>query len=73
MPTDPLPPPAPAVPRRHDIDALRVLAFALLILYHLGMPYVAGEDWHVRSPHTYEWLQLPMRFVNRWRILRSVP
>lgn len=29
--------------RRHDIDALRVFAFALLILYHVGMAYVA--DW----------------------------
>ena len=31
--------------RRHDIDALRALAFALLILYHGCMLYVAGEDW----------------------------
>jgi glucan biosynthesis protein C len=55
-------------PRRHDIDALRAFAFAVLILYHLGMLYVAGEDWHIRSPHAYEWLQLPMLFVNRWRM-----
>ena len=39
--------------RRHDIDALRALAFALLILYHWGMLYVGGEDWdwHLKSPH----------------------
>jgi len=30
--------------RRHDIDALRALAFALLILYHWAMLYVGGED-----------------------------
>jgi peptidoglycan/LPS O-acetylase OafA/YrhL len=54
--------------RRHDIDALRALAFALLILYHLCMFYVAGWDWHIKSPHAYEWLQLPMILVNRWRM-----
>lgn len=56
--------------RRHDIDALRALAFALLVLYHWGMLYVGGEDWgwHLKSPHAAEWLQLPMLFVNRWRM-----
>lgn len=56
--------------RRHDIDALRALAFALLILYHWGMFYVAGDDWgwHVKSTHTAEWLQWPMLAVNRWRM-----
>lgn len=56
--------------RRHDIDALRALAFALLILYHGCMLYVAGEDWgwHLKSTHLAEWLQVPMLFVNRWRM-----
>lgn len=57
-------------PRRHDIDALRALAFALLILYHGCMLYVAGEDWdwHLKSTHLAEWLQYPMLLVNRWRM-----
>ncbi|QNP40973.1 acyltransferase family protein [Lysobacter solisilvae (ex Woo and Kim 2020)] len=56
--------------RRHDIDALRALAFALLILYHGCMLYVGGEDWgwHLKSTHLAEWLQYPMLFVNRWRM-----
>ena len=54
--------------RRHDIDALRVLAFALLILYHLAMLYVADWDWHLKSPDLAEWLQWPMLFMNRWRM-----
>jgi hypothetical protein len=54
--------------RRHDIDALRTLAFALLILYHLCMLYVADWDWHLKSPQTVEWLQWPMLFLNRWRM-----
>jgi peptidoglycan/LPS O-acetylase OafA/YrhL len=54
--------------RRHDIDALRAIAFALLILYHLAMFYVADWDWHVKSVHLAGWLQWPMLFVNRWRM-----
>ncbi len=54
--------------RRHDIDALRVLAFGLLILYHCAMAYVADWGWHIKSPHTAEWLQYPMLFLNRWRM-----
>ena len=54
--------------RRHDIDALRALAFALLILYHLGMIYVYDWGFHVKSPYQGEWLQWPMIFVNRWRM-----
>ena len=56
--------------RRHDIDALRALAFALLILYHWCMLYVGGEgwDWHLNSTYQAEWLQMPMLIVNRWRM-----
>ncbi|MEN7343209.1 MAG: acyltransferase family protein [Pseudomonadota bacterium] len=54
--------------RRHDIDALRVIAFGLLILYHSGMFYVADWGWHIKSVYTSEWLQEPMRFLNQWRM-----
>ena len=59
---------SPAPTRRHDIDALRALAFALLILYHLAMLYVADWGWHLKSPHLATWLQTPMLFLNRWRM-----
>ncbi len=39
--------PEQPMPRRHDIDTLRVFAFALLILYHVGMVYVA--EWATTS------------------------
>ncbi|MEO8160804.1 MAG: acyltransferase family protein [Arenimonas sp.] len=61
-----MPPSLPA--RRHDIDALRALAFALLILYHLCMLYVFDWDWHIKSSYQAEWLQWPMLFMNRWRM-----
>ena len=54
--------------RRHDIDALRVIAFAFLILYHVGMLYVSEWGWHIKSSYQYEALQLPMLFLNRWRM-----
>lgn len=56
------------MPRRHDIDALRVIAFALLILYHCAMVYVAGWDFHIKSPLQADWLQWPMIVLNRWRM-----
>jgi hypothetical protein len=54
--------------RRHDIDFLRVFAFSLLILYHVAMFYVYDWGWHVKSAYQAEWLQLPMGFVNQWRM-----
>lgn len=54
--------------RRHDIDALRALAFGLVILYHLAMAYVAGWHWHLKSAHTAAWLQWPMQALNLWRM-----
>ncbi|MEM6818933.1 MAG: acyltransferase family protein [Pseudomonadota bacterium] len=54
--------------RRHDIDALRVIAFGLLILYHCGMFYVQDWEWHIKSAYTSTWLREPMRFLNQWRM-----
>lgn len=61
-------PTAPGAPRRHDIDALRALAFALVILYHVAMYYVADWPWHIKSLHAAEWLHAPMRALNLWRM-----
>ncbi len=57
-----------ALARRHDVDALRVFAFALLILYHVGMFYVADWGWHVKSEYQSEGLKLPMLLSNQWRM-----
>lgn len=56
------------MPRRHDIDALRVIAFGLLILYHVGMVYVVDWGFHIKSPGLLPWAEWPMVLVNRWRM-----
>ena len=50
------------------IDALRVLAFALLMLYHLGMAYVPDWGWHIKSHYQSPWLQSIMLWSNQWRM-----
>jgi glucans biosynthesis protein C len=53
--------------RRHDLDWIRVGAFFLLILYHVGMFYVPW-DWHVKTPHPVEALEWAMFLTNPWRL-----
>lgn len=54
--------------RRYDIDAIRVLAFGILILYHCGMLFVADWGWHIKSSYTIAGLDRLMQFVNAWRM-----
>lgn len=53
--------------RRHDLDWLRVIVFALLIFYHVGMFFVPW-GWHIKNNINYDWLTWPMRFLNQWRL-----
>jgi len=53
--------------RRADIDWIRIAAFGVLILYHVGLVY-APWDWHVHSPHTIEALGLAALVTNPWRL-----
>ncbi|WP_308910893.1 acyltransferase family protein [Pseudokordiimonas caeni] len=53
--------------RRYDLDWLRVIAFGLLIFYHIGMYYVTW-DWHVKSPHAGHWAEPAMMLLNPWRL-----
>lgn len=54
--------------RRYELDWLRSLAFALLILYHIGMYYVADWGWHIKSEQTFTGLQDLMILTNPWRM-----
>lgn len=60
--------PAAVSGRRFDLDWLRITAFALLILYHVGMFYVTW-DWHVKSSRASESIEPLMRMLNPWRLL----
>ncbi|CAN7327742.1 acyltransferase family protein [Pseudoxanthomonas sp. LjRoot168] len=53
--------------RRHDLDWVRVCAFALLVLYHVGMYYVTW-DWHVKSPAASDALEPLMLLSSPWRL-----
>lgn len=54
--------------RRYDIDAIRVIAFGILILYHCAMLYVPGWGWHIKSNYQIDNLDYVMRFFNAWRM-----
>ena len=53
--------------RRLDLDWVRILAFGLLILYHVGMYYVSW-DWHVKSPYASHALEPLMLLSAPWRL-----
>ncbi len=56
------------ISRRYDIDALRVMAFSILIVYHVAMFYVENWGWHIKSEYQYDWVKFPMLLVNQWRM-----
>ena len=53
--------------RHYGMDWLRIGAFALLILYHIGM-YFVPWDWHVKIAEPLDWVALPMLATNSWRL-----
>lgn len=59
--------PAPAPARLFFLDWLRIAAFGLLVVYHVGMYYVRW-DWHVKSPHAGPWLEPWMLLSSPWRL-----
>ena len=53
--------------RHYGMDWLRIGAFGLLILYHIGM-YFVPWGWHVKIAEPLDWVQLPMLATNSWRL-----
>jgi peptidoglycan/LPS O-acetylase OafA/YrhL len=53
--------------RRIDLDWVRILAFGLLIFYHVGMLYVSW-GFHIKSVHRLTFLEPVMLFLNPWRL-----
>ncbi|HTV19141.1 MAG TPA: acyltransferase family protein [Polyangiaceae bacterium] len=54
-------------PRHHFLDALRVIAIAVLLFYHTGMLFV-GWGWHITNATTIPALRLPMDIAHRLRM-----
>ena len=53
--------------RRYDLDWLRVIAFALLMLFHTGMLF-STWSWHVKNLETSDYFDYVMRFLHSWRM-----
>ena len=53
--------------RHLGMDWLRIGAFGLLILYHIGM-YFVPWDWHVKIAQPLDWVAIPMLATNSWRL-----
>ena len=56
--------------RHLGMDWLRIGAFGLLILYHIGM-YFVPWGWHVKIAAPLDWVAIPMLATNSWRLARS--
>ncbi len=52
---------------RYDIDYIRVIAFGILILYHVAVFFEPG-GWHIKNNITYREILFPMIFINQWRL-----
>lgn len=49
------------------LDWVRIIAFLVLIFYHVGMYYVTW-DWHVKSPFASDTLESYMMLSSPWRL-----
>ncbi|MFZ6654577.1 acyltransferase family protein [Undibacterium sp. TJN19] len=57
----------PSDSRLYFLDWVRIIAFFMLILYHVGMYYVEW-GWHVKSPHASSAIQPLMMLSSPWRL-----
>jgi len=53
--------------RHYGMDWLRIGAFGLLILYHIGMVFVPW-GFQVKTAHPLAWTEIPMFLTSPWRL-----
>jgi surface polysaccharide O-acyltransferase-like enzyme len=53
--------------RLYFLDWVRIIAFFLLIVYHIGMYYVTW-GWHVKSPYASDAIEPLMMLSSPWRL-----
>jgi glucan biosynthesis protein C len=54
--------------RRHDLDALRVLACYLLLLFHVGMVFNPAPFYHVRNGEVSLFFLILCGFIGLWHM-----
>jgi len=54
--------------RHFGLDWLRIGAFAILILYHIGL-YFAPGHWLVKSAEIEAWVAYPIAAISPWRLM----
>jgi glucan biosynthesis protein C len=56
--------------RRHDIDWLRVIAIAMLLIYHIALVFQPWAKYigFIQSVESSESIWIPMAMINVWRI-----
>jgi hypothetical protein len=57
----------PPLARHHGLDWLRIGAFALLILYHIGLFFTPGS-WIIKTADPAPWVMWPMLALMPWRL-----
>lgn len=60
--------PDPDGARRHDIDALRVMATLLLIVFHTGMVFTAYDTFHIQNLERSEVVGEMVGFIHQWHM-----
>ncbi|MDF0544423.1 acyltransferase family protein [Sphingobium sp. H39-3-25] len=53
--------------RHYGMDWLRIGAFGILILYHVGMAFVSWP-FEIKVTAPIDWIAIPMMFTNPWRL-----
>ncbi len=59
--------PSAVFTRRYDLDWLRIIAFGLLIFYHIGM-FFNTEGWHAKSLNANDAMEPIMWLSSPWRL-----
>lgn len=59
--------PFPRTNRHYGLDWLRIAAFTLLIVYHIGMVF-SPWDWVLKTPYRVPALITPMSLLTPWRL-----
>ncbi|MBH0033007.1 MULTISPECIES: hypothetical protein [unclassified Pseudoalteromonas] len=55
--------------RKYYLDWLRIIAFASLIFYHIGMLYSENWGFHFKSNYTSQYVEYLMLVFSPWRML----